>query len=48
MGVPTQCPVCGSISVSVSNVAPGNHTRGDGWVTRAECQECGEYVEWFD
>jgi len=48
MGVPAQCPACGSLSVSVSNVAPANHSRGDEWMTRATCTDCGEYAEWFD
>jgi hypothetical protein len=48
MVVPTQCPECLSLDVDVTEVPPDSHDRGDGWYTRAECQDCEEYVEWFE
>jgi len=46
--IPGQCPECGSVYVSVVRIAPSDHDRGDGWATRAECDECPDYVEWID
>lgn len=47
MGIPTQCPNCGAVTVSISDVAPENHSEGAEWLTRAECENCEEYAEWF-
>jgi len=46
--IPGQCPECGSVNVSVVRIAPSDHDRGDSWATRAECDECPDYVEWID
>lgn len=34
-------------SVRVTKLSPDDHDREDQWVTRATCDRCGEYVEWF-
>jgi hypothetical protein len=47
MPVPSTCPECGAIDVTVRDVPPDMHDRGDSWTTRAECEACDEYVEWF-
>ncbi|ELY54996.1 hypothetical protein C491_17449 [Natronococcus amylolyticus DSM 10524] len=46
--IPSQCPECGSLNVSMINISPDDHERGDEWATRVECTDCGEYAEWFD
>ncbi|WP_449271589.1 DUF7160 family protein [Halobellus rufus] len=44
---PAECPECGMLSVRVSRLPPWKHDKGEKWITRAECSECGEYVGWF-
>ena len=46
--IPTQCPDCGAMDIHVAKVSPNDHDRGEAWVTRAACEACEEYVEWFD
>lgn len=46
--IPSQCPECSGITIEVTSVPPSNHDRSREWVTRAECEQCGEYVAWFD
>ncbi len=46
MGLPSQCPKCGAISVKITTVPPDAHEEGENWRTRAECQECTQYAEW--
>lgn len=36
------------MEIRVSKIPPYDHDRGDGWVTRADCKVCDEYVNWFD
>jgi hypothetical protein len=47
-GIPSQCPECGEIKVRTVTVPPDDHNRGNQWVTRAHCESCGEYNEWFN
>lgn len=46
--IPSQCPECSGITVEVVSVPPSQHDRGSTWMTRAACEQCGEYVTWFD
>ncbi|WP_394740109.1 hypothetical protein [Natronococcus roseus] len=46
--IPSQCPDCGAVEIRVAKVSPNDHDRGEGWATRATCEACEEYVEWFD
>jgi len=46
--IPSQCPECSEIAVSVASVPPEGHDCGDGWATRAECDSCGAFIGWFD
>jgi ribosomal protein L32 len=47
-GIPSQCPECGEIKIRAVSVPPDDHSRGNQWATRAQCENCGEYSEWFD
>jgi len=40
MTIPSECPNCGSMQVTVSNHAPSEHEY-NGWTTHVECTECG-------
>lgn len=46
--IPSQCPECREIAITVTEVPPEKHDRGTEWATRAECANCGEYGRWFD
>ncbi|MDS0280799.1 hypothetical protein [Haloarcula onubensis] len=46
--IPSQCPECRRISIAIREVPPGEHDRGEQWCTQAECDVCGEYVQWFE
>jgi ribosomal protein S27AE len=46
--IPSECPRCEVRNVEVQTVPPGEHDRGEEWLTRAHCPNCGEYTEWFD
>ena len=46
--IPSQCPECRAIDIEVVSVPPDRHDRGSDWLTRVECEGCGEYTEWFD
>ncbi len=46
MSIPSQCPECGSLSVTVTKVPPEDHEQGSGWCTHATCEDCSDYEEW--
>lgn len=46
--IPSQCPECGAITIEVVSVPPSKHDLGTDWLTRAKCEQCSEYVKWFD
>lgn len=48
MSTSMQCPKCGAIAVRVSRVPPTVHEAGAEWKTRAVCENCQEYVEWYE
>ena len=48
MTIPPQCPECGTIAISVKKLPPAEHNQGETWLSRAECNNCNEYVEWFE
>jgi hypothetical protein len=46
MALPSQCPKCGAMSISVSKVPPDKHDHGSEWATKVECEDCDEFVRW--
>ncbi|WP_394740100.1 hypothetical protein [Natronococcus roseus] len=46
--IPSQCPECGALEIRITKLPPDDHDRGEDWATRAACEACEEYVEWFD
>lgn len=46
--IPPQCPECGSTDLKLTRVSPTDHEKGEEWVTHAKCEQCDDYLEWFE